>query len=112
MGDERGPIVVTLQPAATVVGRLVDDDGRPLAHSDITVRFQPANDVAPRPHSRPVRTDARGQFRIDGLVPGMPYHGDAGPTGLYGRFIFDNLSLKSGETKDLGDVKPKKGDSQ
>jgi RNA polymerase sigma factor (sigma-70 family) len=111
-GDEPGPVVVTLQSSASVVGRLVDDEGRPQAHADITVRFFLAPSAAPGRHSHPVRTDAEGKFRIDGLIPGLSYHGDAGPSGLYGRLIFDDLALKSGEVKNLGDVKAKKGDSQ
>src|SRR5262249_53940540 len=34
-GDERGPVVVTLQPAAAVTGRIVDSNGRPVAHAPI-----------------------------------------------------------------------------
>jgi RNA polymerase sigma factor (sigma-70 family) len=110
-GDESGPVVVTLQPSATVVGRLVGDDGRPRPHADISVSFYLVKD-APRPHPHPIRTDAEGKFRIDGLIPGMAYRADAGPLGVYGQLIFDDLSLTSGERKDLGDVKAKKGDSQ
>ena len=110
-GDERGPVAVTLQPAAAVAGRVVDDKGRPIAHAEITVDFRPAKDAPLRLHSREFRTDAGGKFRIDGLLPGMLYSaGVLPPEGRYRQQIFDALSLKSGETKDLGDVKPRKGD--
>jgi RNA polymerase sigma factor (sigma-70 family) len=110
-GDERGPVVVTLQPAATVVGRLLDRDGRPLANAAITVELHLAPDSAPRSHWRPFRTDAGGRFRINGLVPGVPYQATVLPAGRYSQVIFD-LSLKSGQRKDLGDVKLRNGDSK
>src|SRR5262249_12130791 len=114
-GDERGPVVVTLQPAAAAVGRIVGDDGRPLAHAEIAVQFRLAEDSPLRPppaHSRAFRTDAAGKFRIDGLLPGVSYRAEVRSAGQYPRVIFDDLSLKGGETKDLGDVKPGRGDSQ
>jgi RNA polymerase sigma factor (sigma-70 family) len=110
-GDETGPITVTLQPAATVTGRLVDDEGRPRPQVDITVGFlRPKGQ--PLQHSHTFRTDAEGKFRIDGLIPGVAYRGNASSLGLYGQLIFDNLALQSGEKKELGDVKAKRGDSQ
>jgi RNA polymerase sigma factor (sigma-70 family) len=118
-GDERGPVVIDLQPAATVVGRLVDDDGRPLARRDIFVTEVTPPLTAPSPfpavyrqHSLHVRTDATGKFRIDGLIPGLSYRGAVPSLGPYVRGVFGDLSLKSGETKDLGDVRVKAGDSQ
>jgi hypothetical protein len=61
-------------------------------------------------HSREFRTDAAGKFRIDGLLPGLTYYADVlPPDQRYRRTIFEELSLKSGETKDLRDVKPPKG---
>jgi hypothetical protein len=114
-GDEPGPVAVTLQPAAAVVGRLLADDGRPLAHGDVTVQFRRAEEGPRRPphaHSRSVRTDAAGKFRIDGLLAGLAYRAEVRPAGQNPRVIFDDVSLRSGETKDVGDVKPKAGDSQ
>jgi hypothetical protein len=110
-GDERGPVVVTLQPAAAAVGRLVDDNGRPLAGAEISVRFRLAKDAPGHEHSRKVRTDKEGKFRIDGLIPGTSYHGYASPMPGYAALVFDDLSLKSGEEKDLGEVKIKTPDS-
>jgi RNA polymerase sigma factor (sigma-70 family) len=109
-GDERGPVVVTLQPAGTVVGRLIDDFGRPLANAEITIFFTLGRKDNFRSPSRPFRTDARGNFRIEGLFPGLPYHAHVGPASLYTQIIFNDLSLKSGQTKDLGTMKPKKFD--
>jgi RNA polymerase sigma factor (sigma-70 family) len=106
-GNERGPVVVTLQPAATVVGQLVEA-GRPLAHAEIWLEVSMGPRLGPRRYPRDFRTDAQGKFRI-GLIPGVSYRADVLTAG-YLRPIFDDLSLKSGETKNLGEVKLKKAD--
>jgi hypothetical protein len=109
-GDERGAVVVTLQPGGTVTGRVIDDFGKPLANAEITIFFTLGRKDNFRSPSRQFRTDAKGNFRIEGLFPGLPYHAHVGPASLYTQIIFDDLSLKSGQTKDLGSVKPKKFD--
>jgi RNA polymerase sigma factor (sigma-70 family) len=112
-GDDSGTVVVRLQPAASVRGRLLNDNGRPWRHTEMPVRFT----LKEQPgwvfeHAREkVRTDADGRFRIDGLVPGMKYSAIVLQTGTqitYPREVFSNLTLASGEEKDLGDVTPKK----
>jgi RNA polymerase sigma factor (sigma-70 family) len=110
-GDERGPVVATLQPAARVSGRLVDDGGRPLAGAAITVTFRRGKNGPLEMHSRDFRTDEDGRFRIDGLLPGMSYSADVQPADAkYRWWIFEGLALKAGESKDLGTVKPTKRD--
>jgi hypothetical protein len=54
-----------------------------------------------------VRTDDQGRFRIEGLVPGQSYKGDAvGEEAQNKGFgvVIDRVVLKPGETRDLGDV--------
>ena len=38
-GDENGPLTVRLQPAGTVTGRLLDDDGQPRRGVRISVGY-------------------------------------------------------------------------
>jgi RNA polymerase sigma factor (sigma-70 family) len=111
--DESGTVVVRLQPAASVRGRLLNDNGRPWRHTEMPVRFtlkeQPGWVFEHAPDK--VRTDADGRFRIDGLVPGMKYSAivlQPGTQLTYPREVFSNLTLASGEEKNLGDVTPKK----
>src|SRR5262249_7066847 len=107
--DERGPVLVTLQPAAAVAGRLVDEHGRPLRHTEINVYTRAAREGALSliPRGSPRAGD--GKFRIAGLLPGLPYLADVRPSEQpYRAMIFDDLSLKGGETKDLGELKPRK----
>jgi RNA polymerase sigma factor (sigma-70 family) len=114
-GDDRGAVTAKLVPAAAVTGRLLDRDGRPLPHAAITARFY----LEDRPgwifdhHPLKIHTDADGKFRIDGLTPGLKYHAMTLLTSLsrrpYPGEVFA-LTLKEGETKDLGDVKVKRAD--
>jgi RNA polymerase sigma factor (sigma-70 family) len=62
-------LVVPLEPAATLTGRVVDDGGRPIAAAKLEV-FDGALQV----HAvRRSQADADGRFRIEGLVPGATF---------------------------------------
>jgi hypothetical protein len=107
-GDESGPVVVRLRAAAAVRGRLLTDDGKPWRNKEMPMHFtlkdQPMLfEYAPET----VRTDAEGRFRIDGLIPEIKYHATV-MDGQYPREVFADLTLTSGQAKDLGDVTPKK----
>ena len=72
----RGPMQVRLQSWGTIAGRLVDRSGEPRAH----FAFQPKvrdtirlGDGAIGHHPERIYTDAKGRFRVEGLVPGMRY---------------------------------------
>jgi RNA polymerase sigma factor (sigma-70 family) len=96
-GDEQGPITIKLEPWATVTGRLITADGLPRADVDLYLGggFQPN------------RPDKDGKFRIEGLVPGVRYDmGARVGTRVVGD-VFRDLTLRPGETKDLGDVQLK-----
>jgi len=99
-GQKSEPLVIKLQPCGSVVGRLVDPDGQPLAnkrmHIDGLERFELVN------------ADKEGRFRIEGLVPGVRYmltrqqlpevnYALAQPSLAY-------VSVEPAQTKDLGDV--------
>ncbi len=124
-GDEPGPINLKLQPWGTIIGRVVDDEGRPRKNIGIIGRDQLGG---PRPGGgRPdkegtlplgkfgmtIRLGDDGRFRFEGLVPGLKYGGYAIESGKGLGDLFENLVLQPGETKDLGDLKvqaPKKGE--
>jgi hypothetical protein len=101
--DASLPVLVRLQPGATVSGRLVAADGRPRANVelDVLIRSPGAWDGYSLPNK--IRTDSAGLFRIEAMLPGYQYE-------VYdrqGSFQFGD-GLRSGETKELGDVQMKR----
>jgi RNA polymerase sigma factor (sigma-70 family) len=120
-GDETGPLTVKLEPAATLAGRFVNSDGKPLADLELIPitrgpQADPANppkaDVTLGSFPRGLRTDKEGKFRITGLAPGLKYRLAV----RRGMFLLEpegatGVTLKAGETKDLG-VVTIKGDEE
>jgi hypothetical protein len=96
-GDARGPLTVVLRPWATLSGRLLGKDGKPLGFH----RLLGLPDA--------VRTDAAGRFRITGLSAEADYtvwveDGEVTIGKLSGP-----VRLRPGEARDLGDVRPRAG---
>ena len=90
-------------------GPALDDSGRPLKNAEIYLFFQEGKTIPPQMIAREVRTDADGKFHIDGLLPAMMWSATVQePDEMYRRTLFAELSLKNGETKDFGDMKPRK----
>jgi RNA polymerase sigma factor (sigma-70 family) len=97
-GTRSEALTVRLEPAASVIGRLIDGDGQARKGAVISVGWYDRDASVAFPHIAPeITTDARGRFRLEGLIPGLCYgFGDertqctAGP----------------GESKDLGDIGP------
>jgi beta-lactamase regulating signal transducer with metallopeptidase domain/protocatechuate 3,4-dioxygenase beta subunit len=95
--DGQGIVIFQLLPWGTVIGKLVDEDGRPRAKIDLALD---------KGVQDPVVTDSQGQFRVERIVPGRsnqikvrskPYY----VTGRIPRAIV----LVPGEVKDLGEVR-------
>ncbi|HEX7448716.1 MAG TPA: M56 family metallopeptidase [Pirellulales bacterium] len=106
-GDEEGPITLRLQPCGAVSGRLLDEDGEPLANTALGV-----GQVRVMPPEFSATTDKDGKFRLDGLVPGMPYGITLRRQGQMGqgmRQLATDVVVAPGKTQDLGDLdlKPK-----
>jgi len=115
-GDE--PMTVTMAPCGAAVGRLVDEDGLPMA--GVRLRSVPNDGEGKRlpigtgfwPEGEHVRSDADGRFRIDGINPTLSLTVDVeGPyrSGFYLRpdAIMGKLKARPGETVDLGEVHAK-----
>jgi hypothetical protein len=113
-GDEKDTLQVRLEPCGTLIGRLVTPDGKPMAHAIVVCNASEKHYSGLDYESFPwVQPDKSGRFSIEGLAPGLKY-------GLL--FIQRpheleivggkprELAIKSGETKDLGELtsKPKK----
>jgi len=125
-GNEQAPVTVRLQPWATVSGRLLDADGKPITKASLAFIAVPMTKPdqprrldtglhviersAYKPSQAP-RTGAQGRFRVEGLIPGLKYNlalprtGPVDSTELrWSGLAFSNLVLRPGETRDLGDV--------
>jgi hypothetical protein len=101
--ENGGSVEVRMEPGAAVTGRLVDADGRPRVGVELEVTFRPKEGSDRQSYSPGrIRSDREGRFRIEALLPGYefrisvdkgdPHFGD---------------SLRSSQTKDLGDVQMK-----
>jgi hypothetical protein len=101
-GDEKGPVRVKLQPWAVVTGRLVDEDGQPRKGANLLYWS------APSLAASGLRTDKEGKFRLEGLTSGLKYSLAVVRVAnvLEGR-VFQDLTVKPGQIRDLGDVRAK-----
>jgi hypothetical protein len=131
-GDEKEPLTIRLEPLGTFTGRILDAGGRPWAGLKVTLRYDigeleaarlAAKDYDDLPWellyeypawhkviNREGTTNADGRFRIEGVVPGLKYdlaastgEGEGAPS-VYSQ---EGLSVDSGKTTDLGELKSK-----
>jgi RNA polymerase sigma factor (sigma-70 family) len=114
-GEEAGPVTVAMRPWGTATGRLVDAAGKPLPRHQLRGRKAPTGRDRALTLPGSVRTDDDGKFRLDGLVPGGEYYLMASKyLPQVGEFIgvgylADPVMVRSGESKDLGDVPVRRG---
>ncbi|MEN1678504.1 MAG: M56 family metallopeptidase [Planctomycetota bacterium] len=129
-GELPEDLVVQLQPAGKVMGRLVDKDGEPLPNCQLSRHFLPTASpaerrvdakAAPLPHnvihssSPQYETDSNGRFEIAGLVPGVEYGLEATDresmmarsrrAPKFSGPLDVVIEVAPGESKDLGDVR-------
>lgn len=110
--DEKTPrtMSVTLEPSATLVGRLLDADGVPLGGVHVTASPLPGGNFWPRLES--VICSADGSFKYTGLVPGCDYYVFAEAAKLQFRELVKRLKIEPGKVIDLGDIKLKRDSIQ
>jgi hypothetical protein len=113
-GDDKGPLVVKLVPAAALTGRLVTPEGKPVADGEIVALLQfigqpDRRKVDPTAGTLPdgIPPDKGGKFRIEGLVPGLTYNlrfSKGNYLHRLGGAAGGKLTLEPGQTRNLGDV--------
>ena len=106
-----------MQPWRTITGRLVDEGGKPIdmnaqtgtapaASIEMDRERRLATNDDPTVGSLPeVKVDERGQFRIEPIIPGQRYTADLMQNGKTAGIAFEDLTLKPGEVRDLGDIR-------
>jgi beta-lactamase regulating signal transducer with metallopeptidase domain len=106
--DDKDPIVIRLEPAGEIVGRLLDQ-GQPAAF--VEFRGKLIGSATQQNDWLQITTDKAGRFRIEGLVPGMPYRlrkfrrvGEVYSLSSRESQEPVDLIVQSGNTLDLGDV--------
>ncbi|MBI1918111.1 MAG: carboxypeptidase regulatory-like domain-containing protein [Planctomycetes bacterium] len=108
-GDEKAPVVVRLQPWGVCTGRLVNAEGKPLSGVRLAWHYRSLPVPGMRPPDQAFTTDAKGGFRVEGLLPGPTFEltlagvNEKGVTLSAGEAL-KKLSTQAGETKDLGDI--------
>jgi hypothetical protein len=73
-GNEKEPATVTLVPGGAIAGRVIGEDGKPLAGVAVnfSLGFSTSNQFHAFIHrAQPIETDAEGRFRIDDILPGV-----------------------------------------
>jgi hypothetical protein len=99
--EKNGPLVVKLQPCGSISGRIVDEDGQPVAGR--YAGLGPGKDPYD-PVQHVFTTDKEGRFRVEGLVPGLGYW--LFQTRFRARWLDAPLTVvEPGKNKDLGDIK-------
>ena len=102
--DKNGPVVVTLEPSATITGRVTDADGNPVSGVAIRTAPQPVGDYSL--HLAQVVSGSDGRFVVPDVPIGCKYAVVAGsgftPKDRRAAF-FEDATLRPGETTDVGD---------
>jgi hypothetical protein len=101
--DDPQPRTIRLEPVASVSGRIVDVNGKPV--KAVLVQAEGYAGVTLQG-----RSDADGRFRIDALLPGQrcsaEVRGGSKETEMLGK-AFENIVLRAGEVRDLGEIRVK-----
>jgi RNA polymerase sigma factor (sigma-70 family) len=111
-GDEKGPVTVRLVPWGVLTGRLVDDDGKPVAGVRLGWTYPSLSPPGMAPPGEAFTTDGAGRFRVEGLAPGSKFEiilsgGAKKDTPFSAGEALKGHVLEPGQTKDLGDVRVK-----
>jgi hypothetical protein len=105
---------VKLVPKGAITGPLLDDDGLPSAGAalDVTMFDLDRSPIFAPSFGETVTADAEGRFLVEAFVPGVETKVTIAVPNLAGVLLdggnpLGKPVLKSGEVRDLGDVKAK-----
>jgi RNA polymerase sigma factor (sigma-70 family) len=100
-----------LQPWLAMKGRIVDEDGKPIADVELQFRSIRTSPLDEEPtgfwyKGTDLKTGKDGTYRIDGLVPGATYSVLVKAKGQTSRGLTVRADWKPDAVKDMGDLKP------
>jgi protocatechuate 3,4-dioxygenase beta subunit len=107
-GDGEHMLTVTLEPCATIKARLLDYQGEPLGGAMVRMDLNPSGDFVPSAAN--ASTDEQGRLVIPNVLPGSDYSLMIDQSRIGMRGLKDKLSIKPGETIDLGDIRLKESE--
>lgn len=107
--EAKGTAEIRLQPTASVKGRLVSEDGKPLANTPIEIRYSLEGDFGWRATEMfpEVMTDKDGKFAFPHLIAGVKYELRWPEPAPKKADAYHAFEVRSGEEKDLGDLRGK-----
>ena len=107
-GDEQQPVIAKLEVMGRLTGRILDADGLGLAGVEVAINPSLSGNgayrFAPIPSDRTI-TAENGRFELPAIVPGMKFSLQARQGEMFLDFNpkLGRISVKSGETRDVGD---------
>jgi hypothetical protein len=105
--DKNGPVTVTLEPSATITGRIVDDNDNPVSGATIQPIPKPVGDYSLRFPEGASGKD--GRFTVPDVPTGCEYSllFESHAPAMRRRFVVDDAAVRPGETTDVGDIRLK-----
>jgi RNA polymerase sigma factor (sigma-70 family) len=108
-GNNKEPPILRLTGWGAITGRLVDEEGAPVAGARVRVYFNNQAAAELQRHlteGAPAITDTAGRFRMDVPFAGVKFDLSLTHKGKYlrGSPQAEGITVKSGETKGLGDI--------
>ena len=107
--DKNGPVTVTLEPLATIVGRVADVDGNPVSGATIRTDPQPGGDFSLS--LAQVASGNEGRFAVPNVPIGCEYTlvVQSGIASKDRRVAFtENTTVRPGESTDVGEMRFKR----
>jgi serine/threonine protein kinase len=111
--DVQQPVDIELTMTGRLIGRLVDDNGKPITDGVLSRDGSVwASDPKLKANPTLIPVDQQGRFVLNGLIPGRKYSARvSAPRGHQGRLTrtyvgmaFSDVEIEPGETRDLGDL--------
>src|SRR5262249_12408338 len=104
------PLTIKLQRCGSASGRVVDEDGQPVARVELHVTGDTFGGLGePSGGAHQILTDKDGRFHVAGLVGGQAYAVSEWSQPSFPR-IYAHVTVEAGQHKDIGDIKVKERD--